>query len=53
MAKRDWVFTGCSIEGLADTITSGILNASVSATLEDSSYFSSGGVSCIVLVFER
>ena len=53
MAKRDWVFTGCSIEGLADTITSGILNASVSATLEDSSYFSSSGVSCIVLVFER
>ena len=53
MAKRDWVFTGHDINILADTITSGILNASISASLEDSSYFSSGGISCIVLVFER
>ncbi len=53
MSKRDWVLTGYGIEELANIITDGILNASVSATLEDSSYFSSGNVSCTVLVFER
>ena len=53
MSKRDWVLTGYGIDELANSITDGILNASVSATLEDSSYFSSGNVSCTVLVFER
>ena len=46
MSKRDWVLTGYGIDELANSITDGILNASVSATLEDSSYFSSGNVSC-------
>ena len=53
MARQDWIFNGYGIEEIADLITSGILKGSISASLEDSTYFSYGDVSCIVLVFER
>lgn len=53
MAKLEHVFTGRGITELVDLITEGILSRSMSASLEDSSSFSSGDVSCVVLVFER
>lgn len=53
MAKLECAFTGYGIDGLADLITEGILSRSLTASLEDSSSFSSGDVSCTVLVFER
>ncbi|HQE70465.1 MAG TPA: DUF6054 family protein [Atopobiaceae bacterium] len=53
MAKLEHVFTGRGIAELVDLITEGILSRSMSASLEDSSSFSSGDVSCVVLVFER
>ncbi|MBE6898911.1 MAG: hypothetical protein E7475_07920 [Ruminococcaceae bacterium] len=38
---------------ILNTLTDGILNGSVSATLEDESFFKSGSALCAVRVFER
>ena len=38
---------------ILNTLTDGLLNGSVSATLEDESFFKSGSALCAVRVFER
>lgn len=47
----------CSVRGdftrVKEQIKNGILEGSMSATLEDISYFSSGDARCCVMVFER
>jgi hypothetical protein len=43
----------CDIDELADYIESGIINGSLSASLEAGSYYSNGDTTCIVKVFER
>ncbi len=52
MAKLERTLTG-DFYGLLRTITDGILNGSVSASLEESSDFKSGDAKCSVRVFER
>ena len=52
MAKLEKRVNG-NFERLLQKIENGILNGSVSATLEDRSDFRSGDAKCSVLVFER
>ena len=52
MAKLERTLTG-DFNQLLKKIESGILNGSMSATLEDSSDFHSGDARCSVRVFER
>lgn len=52
MAKLERVIHE-NIDSLTRRITDGILNGSVSATLEESSDFRAGGARCSVRVFER
>ena len=52
MAKYERYLTG-NIDDFASYIEKVILDGSVSATLEDSSYYSSGDTTCIVKVYER
>lgn len=52
MAKLERTLTG-DFNQLIKKIESGILNGSMSATLEDSSDFQSGDARCSVRVFER
>lgn len=52
MAKLEKVLSG-DFDAVLRTIENGILNGSVSATLEDCSDFSAGGARCSVRVFER
>ena len=53
MAKLERTITGIDVNTLAQRITEGVLAGSISASLEDQSFFTCGGVSCAVLVFER
>ena len=52
MAKLEHTLHG-DFDQLLDRIESGILNGSMSASLEDSSDFRSNGARCSVRVFER
>lgn len=52
MAKLEKTLTG-DFNQWMDRITNGILNSSMSATIEDSSFFKDGEALCAVLVFER
>lgn len=52
MAKLERTLSG-NFDQILSRIESGILNGSVSATLEDSSDFMSGDARCSVRVFER
>lgn len=52
MAKLERTLTG-DFNGWLAKITQGILNGSMSATLEESSDFCSGSARCSVRVFER
>ena len=52
MAKLERTLSG-DFDQILHKIESGILNGSLSASLEDSSDFRSGGSRCSVLVFER
>lgn len=52
MAKLERTLNG-NFHDILDRITSGILDSSISATLEDSSDFSDGRSRCSVRVFER
>lgn len=52
MAKLERTLNG-NLEDILHTIEDGILNGSVSASLEDSSDFCSGDARCSVRVFER
>lgn len=52
MAKLEQYLSG-RFDDLLQTIESGILNGSLSASLEDSSDFRSGDARCSVRVFER
>ncbi len=52
MAKMERTLTG-NFDEILQTITNGILNSSMSASLEDTSSFSSGDARCSVRVFER
>ena len=52
MAKLEKTITG-NFDEILNMIEEGIINGSVSATLEDSSDFCIGGVRCSVRVFER
>ena len=52
MAKLEKTLNG-SFDGWLDKIVDGILNSSMSATLEDGSDFCSGDARCSVRVFER
>ncbi len=52
MAKLERTLNG-DFYGILHNITDGILNGSVSATLEESSDFKSGDAKCSVRVFER
>ncbi|MBQ8210033.1 MAG: hypothetical protein IJZ35_05575 [Clostridia bacterium] len=52
MAKLERKFNG-SFSNLLSRIENGILNGSMSATLEESSDFRSGNARCSVRVFER
>ena len=52
MAKLERTLNG-SMDALAQRIERGILQGSVSASLEDSADYKSGNARCIVMVFER
>ena len=52
MAKYETTLTG-DFNEILNRIESGILNGSISASLEDSSDFSGGDTRCSVRVFER
>lgn len=52
MAKLEKTLSG-DFYGILHNITDGILNGSVSASLEESSDFQSGDAKCSVRVFER
>lgn len=52
MAKLEQIIHG-DFNQLLDKIESGILNSSMSASLEDSSDFQNAGARCSVRVFER
>ncbi len=52
MAKLEWTLDGSMSQWLSK-IENGILQGSVSASLEDSSDFVSGSAKCSVRVFER
>ena len=53
MAKLECTVTGIDANTLAQHVTEDIISGSVSASLEDQSFFTCGDVSCAVLVFER
>ncbi len=52
MAKLEHTFNG-NFYSIIRTLSDGIVNGSASATLEDSSDFTSGDAKCSVRVFER
>ncbi len=52
MAKLERIIQGDFFE-IIERIENGIMNGSISATLEDSSDFIEGGAKCAVRVFER
>lgn len=52
MAKMERTLNG-DFDEILNRIESGIMRGSMSASLEDSSYFSSGSTRCAVRVFER
>ena len=52
MAKLERIIHD-DFESVVQTITNGILNTSMSASLEDNSTFSCGNSRCEVIVFER
>lgn len=52
MAKREYRLQG-SFDDILNTIHSGILRASSSASYEDGSEYSANGVRCAVRVYER
>lgn len=52
MAKYETTLSG-DFDQILNTIEQGILNGSISATLEDSSDFTGDGCRCSVRVFER
>lgn len=52
MAKYETKLT-CNYNELVNSINSGILNGSVSASCEATSEFNNNGVRCTILVFER
>ncbi len=52
MAKREQALSG-DFHQILERLEDGILNGSVSASLEDSSDFECGGARCSVRVFER
>lgn len=52
MAKLEKVLTG-DFDKILDKIESGVLGASISASLEDKSDFVCGGSRCSVRIFER
>lgn len=52
MAKLEKTITG-DFDGILRKIENGILNGSMSASLEDSSDFMTGNIRCSVRVFER
>ncbi len=52
MAKLEQVLNG-DFKQIVDRIEHGILNGSMSASLEDFSYFCDGDARCAVCVFER
>lgn len=52
MAKLERSVKG-DFSQIREKIKNGILQGSMSASLEDSSYFSSGDAKCCVMVFER
>lgn len=53
MAKLERTVSGIDINTLSQRIVEGITSRSISASLEDQSYFKAGDATCIVLVFER
>lgn len=53
MAKLERVLPHADFTEVLARITEGILRGSISASLEDSSDFASGGARCAVRVFER
>ena len=55
MAKLEWTFSDASVgfEALLHRIENGILNGSVSASLEEESDFVDGDSRCSIRVFER
>ena len=52
MAKLERRIKG-NLEEIKEKIKSGIRGGSISASLEDTGYFSSGDAKCCVMVFER
>ncbi|MCL2509233.1 MAG: DUF6054 family protein [Oscillospiraceae bacterium] len=52
MAKYESSFIG-NFQEFLGILDNGIKGRSISATLEDSSYFRSGGIQCAVRVYER
>lgn len=52
MAKLEQTLSG-DFKQIIDKIENGILNGSISASLEDFSYFCDGDARCAVCVFER
>lgn len=52
MAKAERTLRGDFLS-ILNTLTDGIVNGSVSATLEDESFFKGGSALCAVRVFER
>lgn len=53
MAKLIRTIDGVSFDALLKKIEQGVVNSSMSATMEDSSDFSEGNARCSVRVFER
>ena len=53
MAKIETTLYNTSVGHVDTLVRNAILSGSVSATLEDESHFSVGGVECETLVFER
>lgn len=53
VAKLERIVTGIDVNRLSQSIIEGITSRSISASLEDQSYYTVGNVTCIVLVFER
>ena len=53
MAKLERTVTGIDINTLSQRIIEGVTSRSISASIEDQSYFTCGNVTCIVIVFER
>jgi hypothetical protein len=52
MAKYECNLIG-NIDELSETIDKGIMEGSLSASYENGSYYTNGGVTCVVRVYER